>query len=196
MKERVQFVLEWEKRWNEGEGRLNLAALCRAFGISRQVGYMWLERYRKPARPLGPIKERTRRPMEALGAPLVSDRHVVLVSEELGDCLLNQRDFPGQRRLRGRGACAQVASHLGRRAYGWIAHHRLQVELPAESTNGVVAAPPRFQLVSPTPGASDESTQPVADVTGPNATWCVDVKGHFLRRCEPLRRGRRHVGSG
>ncbi|HEY3592596.1 MAG TPA: hypothetical protein VGL13_01940 [Polyangiaceae bacterium] len=95
MKERVQFVLEWEKRWNEGEGRLNLAALCRAFGISRQVGYMWLERYRKPARPLGPIKERTRRPMEALGAPLVSNRHVVLVSEELGDCLLTNEIFPG-----------------------------------------------------------------------------------------------------
>ena len=40
MKERVKFVLEWEKRWNEGEGRLNFAELCREFGISRQVGYV------------------------------------------------------------------------------------------------------------------------------------------------------------
>ena len=31
MKERVKFVLEWEKRWN-------FAELCREFGISRQVG--------------------------------------------------------------------------------------------------------------------------------------------------------------
>ena len=46
VKERVKFVLEWEKRWNEGEGRLNFAALCREFGISRQVGYVWLARYR------------------------------------------------------------------------------------------------------------------------------------------------------
>jgi len=33
-----EFILEWEKRWDEGEGRLNFAALCREFGISRQVG--------------------------------------------------------------------------------------------------------------------------------------------------------------
>ena len=47
MKERVKFVLEWEKRWDAGEGRLNFAELCREFGISRQVGYGWLARYRK-----------------------------------------------------------------------------------------------------------------------------------------------------
>ena len=46
MKERVKFVLEWEKRWEEGEGRLNFAELCREFGISRQVGYVGLRRYR------------------------------------------------------------------------------------------------------------------------------------------------------
>src|SRR5688572_4856529 len=28
MKERVKFVLEWERRWREGEGRLNFAELC------------------------------------------------------------------------------------------------------------------------------------------------------------------------
>ena len=49
MKERVKFVLEWERRWNEGEGRLNFAELCRESGISRQVGYVWLRRYREGA---------------------------------------------------------------------------------------------------------------------------------------------------
>jgi hypothetical protein len=34
MKERVKLVLEWEKRWEEGRGRLNFAELCREFGIS------------------------------------------------------------------------------------------------------------------------------------------------------------------
>ncbi len=38
MKERVKFVLEWERRWKEGAGRLNVAELCREFGIGRQVG--------------------------------------------------------------------------------------------------------------------------------------------------------------
>ena len=28
MKERVKFVLEWEKRWNAGHGLLNFAELC------------------------------------------------------------------------------------------------------------------------------------------------------------------------
>jgi hypothetical protein len=46
MKERVKFVLEWEKRWEAGEGRLNFAELCRQFGISRPVGYEWVRRYR------------------------------------------------------------------------------------------------------------------------------------------------------
>ena len=37
LKERTNFVLEWERRWNEAEGgRVNLAELCRMFGVSRQ----------------------------------------------------------------------------------------------------------------------------------------------------------------
>ena len=39
MQERVKFVLEWESRWEGGEGRLNFAELCREFGMSRQVRY-------------------------------------------------------------------------------------------------------------------------------------------------------------
>jgi helix-turn-helix protein len=46
MKERTKFVLEWERRWNEAEGGLvNMAELCRMFGVSRQTGYTWVERY-------------------------------------------------------------------------------------------------------------------------------------------------------
>jgi hypothetical protein len=33
VKERVKFVLEWEKRWNEGEDRLNFAARSREFRV-------------------------------------------------------------------------------------------------------------------------------------------------------------------
>ena len=47
MKERVKFVLEWERRWKESEGRhVNVSELCRMFGISRETGYTWLRRYR------------------------------------------------------------------------------------------------------------------------------------------------------
>ena len=45
MKERVKFVLEWESRWEKGEARLNFAELCRVFGISRQTGDKWVDRF-------------------------------------------------------------------------------------------------------------------------------------------------------
>jgi hypothetical protein len=63
VKERVKFLLEWEQRWDQGEGRLNFAALCREFGVSRQVGYEWLARYRAANHDLGVAKERSRRPL-------------------------------------------------------------------------------------------------------------------------------------
>jgi len=45
MKERTKFVLESERRWNEAEGGpVNMAELCRMFGVSRQTGYTWVER--------------------------------------------------------------------------------------------------------------------------------------------------------
>src|SRR4051812_2790363 len=39
VKERTKFVLKWEERFNAAEGgRVNVAELCRMFGISRQAG--------------------------------------------------------------------------------------------------------------------------------------------------------------
>jgi hypothetical protein len=60
MKERVRVVLEWEKRWDAGEGRMNFAELCREFGISRQVGYGWLGRYRDSNNGVQSVVERSR----------------------------------------------------------------------------------------------------------------------------------------
>jgi hypothetical protein len=62
MKERVKFVLEWERRWHEGEGKLNFAELCREFGISRQVGYVWVGRYKGASGGIEALTERSRRP--------------------------------------------------------------------------------------------------------------------------------------
>jgi transposase InsO family protein len=160
-------VLEWERQWNEGEGRMNFSALCRAFGISRQVGYVWLERYRKADHDLVAMREHTRRP---LTSPMK-------VSEEMEDFLVTARKLHptwGPKKLR-----------------AWIAHHHPQVELPAQSTIGEVLR--RRGLTLPCRRrvrATKACTQPFADVTGPNATWCVDFKGHFRtqdgRTCYPL----------
>ena len=45
MKERVKFLLAWEREWEIGEERVNMTALCSAFGIKRQTGYKWVGRY-------------------------------------------------------------------------------------------------------------------------------------------------------
>jgi hypothetical protein len=38
MKERVKFILAWEKRWQESQGgRIDEVELCRVFGIRRDT---------------------------------------------------------------------------------------------------------------------------------------------------------------
>ena len=45
MNEGARLVLEWERRWNLAEGgRVDVAELCRRFGVSRQTGYVWFKR--------------------------------------------------------------------------------------------------------------------------------------------------------
>ncbi len=42
MNERSKFVLEWERRWKAGQGRVDVAELCRMRGVSRTTGYKWI----------------------------------------------------------------------------------------------------------------------------------------------------------
>jgi transposase len=63
MKERTELLLEWERRWNDDEGdRLNMAELCRMFGVGRQFGYTWVSRYRDANFDPGAVTWRSRRP--------------------------------------------------------------------------------------------------------------------------------------
>src|SRR4051812_5069346 len=69
MKERTKFVLEWERRWQEARGGLvNMAELCRMFGVSRQTGYTWVNRYRESDNDLDAVEERSRRPLTSPNA--------------------------------------------------------------------------------------------------------------------------------
>ena len=158
MKERVKFVLEWEKRWDAGEGKLNFAELCREFGISRQVGYEWVTRYQDARFNPSALKERSRRPHHSPAK--VSDE-----VEELLVAARKARPTWGPKKLR-----------------AWLSEQYPKLaELPAQSTIGEVlrrrglTVPRRLKRVR----ATQAATQPFADVTGPNATWCVDFKGHF-----------------
>ena len=58
MDQRVEFVL----RAREGEE--SMAALCRAYGISRPTGYLWLHRYYE-VRSVNGLTEHSRRPLHA-----------------------------------------------------------------------------------------------------------------------------------
>lgn len=156
-KERVKFVLEWERRWNDGEGDLNFAALCREFGVSRQQGYMWIARFRDARNDVRVVAEaRSRRPHTT----------PTKVSDELEELLVATRKAHptwGPKKLR-----------------AWLLHRRCELELPAVSTIGEVLK--RRGLTSSRHRrmrVTRETRQPFAKVTGPNATWCVDFKGHF-----------------
>jgi transposase-like protein len=79
MKERVKFVLEWERRWNEMEGQINMSELCRVFGISRETGYHWVRRYQEGRQDVRAVEERSRRPHTSPSA-IAPEVHDIVVA--------------------------------------------------------------------------------------------------------------------
>src|SRR6476646_3043282 len=62
VKERTKFILEWERRWHATEGRVNVAALCREFGVSRDAGYRWIRRFQAADHNISAVIDRSHRP--------------------------------------------------------------------------------------------------------------------------------------
>src|SRR5690349_20622351 len=61
--ERARFVLVWEQRWQRAKGgRVDVAELCRRFGVSRQTGYVWIKRYRDANHDVRALEDRSSRP--------------------------------------------------------------------------------------------------------------------------------------
>ena len=166
-KERVKFVLEWERRSDAGEGLLNFSELCREFGVSRDTGHRWVRRYRDAGRKVAVLASRSSRPKT------MPTKVAVDVEDEI---IKLRKQYPdlGPKKLR-----------------AWIRHNAPRFPVPAVSTiadilkrRGMTRSKPRRQR------ATQANTQPFAEVTGPNATWCVDFKGHFRTEdgnvCYPL----------
>jgi transposase InsO family protein len=162
MKERVQFVLEWQKR------QQSMSALCRAFGISRQTGYKWVGRFLEEGEGLHVevLQDLSRAPHRRPNA----------LDEELVDLLVRARKLRpnwGPRKLK-----------------AWLEEKFPELELPAPSTIGGVLQ--RHGLVSKRlrRRRTPPWTQPFSECTEANALWCVDFKGHFRlgdgTRCYPL----------
>lgn len=156
VKERMKFLLEWEARWNAGEGRMNFAELCREYGVSRETGYGWLRRFRAAKHDPAVASERSRRPHTT----------PTKVQEAVEELVVEPRKAHpswGPKKL-----CA------------WLRNNYSQLEVPAPSTVGE-SLNRRGLTVSRLRRrhGTRHARAPFADVTGPNATWCVDFKGHF-----------------
>jgi transposase InsO family protein len=169
MKERTKLVLEWERRWNEAQGgNVNVAELCRMFGVSRQTGYTWINRYRASAHSLAAVEERSRRPKTSPTA----------ITPEIEDLIVTARKrYPkwGPRKLHAR----LVESNPGK----WV---------PSASVIAKVLK--RRGMTTPRRrrrrAAAVGVTAPFAGCDAVNDVWCIDFKGWFLtgdgKRCEPL----------
>jgi transposase InsO family protein len=169
MKERTKLVLEWERRWNEAEGGfVNMAELCRLFGVSRQTGYTWVNRYRAAGLDVRAVKERSRRPKTSPTA----------ISAELEDLIVEARKrWPrwGPRKLHARlveanpGAAVPSASVMSK----------------VLKRRGLTTPRRRRRHTAPAGVAA-----PFSGCDAPNAVWCIDFKGWFETldgvRCYPL----------
>ncbi|GAC1431857.1 MAG: integrase core domain-containing protein [Acidobacteriaceae bacterium] len=148
MDQRLDFVIEHRS------SELSLAALCRVYGISRQTGYKWIERF-SLRDGLASLQERSRRPYHS------ANKTSVWVEAKL---VARRKDHPT----------------WGARKLLWLLQKQWPKKpWPAPSTateilkrHGLVRSRKRRPPLA-------FRTQPFSHCTGPNDVWCVDFKGQF-----------------
>jgi len=167
--ERAKFVLEWQKRWEAARGgRVDVAELCRRFGISRQTGYVWIRRFVEAGRDVRALEDRSRRPK----------RSPTAVPQDMVDFLIAaRRRHPtwGPRKLR-----------------AWLCDRHPSRTFPSATTIARIferhglSTKRRWRRRRRVPAA----TTPFSRATEPNAVWCIDFKGSITTgdgvRCGPL----------
>jgi len=158
MEERMHFVdavVEKEE---------SFAAICRSFGISRRIGYKWLERYGEEG--VEGLKDRSRAPLhhrQALGDEIVDQ------------CLAVRRAHPSWGPVKVR---------------AWLEDHKPTTPWPAPSTIGELFDREGLTVKRRLRRRSPPSSAPFAQCAAANDVWCIDFKGWFVtgdgKRCEPL----------
>jgi putative transposase len=158
VEERMRFVVAIEKREE------SFAAICRQFGVSRRVGYKWLQRFEEEG-ACGLI-DRSRAPRH----------HPQAMTQEIAErCLEVRRTHPSWGPLK-------VRAYLERKApaTAW----------PAASSIGELFDREGLTVKRKLRRRSPPSSAPFAHCGAANDVWCIDFKGWFVtgdgKRCEPL----------
>jgi putative transposase len=145
-------------------GDLSLSALCRTYGISRETGYKWIERYHRLG--WGGLEDGSRAPHRQARAMALELAAAIVA-------LRRAHPFWGPKKLR----AVLEREHPGKI---W----------PALSTIGDLLHREGLIVSRPRRRAADRVTRPFAAVEAPNDLWCIDFKGRFRtgngQRCDPL----------
>jgi transposase InsO family protein len=159
MEERMKFIHEWQR----GE-EWSFAELCRRYGVSRNTGYKWKDRYETDG--ITGLADRTTAPHQ----------HPNQVSQRVTDRLIEARQkHPrwGPKKLR-----------------VWLEQKSPKLPWPAASTMGEILK--RAGLTAPRRKHPRVPAYPSAlqSAEDSNQVWCADYKGYFVcgdgTRCDPL----------
>jgi transposase InsO family protein len=158
VEERMRFVMAVQKHEE------SFAAICRRFGVSRRVGYKWLDRFEEEG--AGGLFDRSRAPLY----------HPQAIAERIAErCLEVRRAHPTW-------GPVKVRAYLERLGPG--------SEWPAASTIGELFDREGLTVKRKLRRRSPPSSAPFAHCEAANDVWCIDFKGWFLtgdgKRCEPL----------
>jgi len=134
-----------------------MAELCRVFGVSRQTGYDWVNRYRASG-ALDALVDRSRRPKTS----------PTKVGEEIETAIVAARKKFGWGGVKLRAVLAQSQPEID-----WPSASCISAVL---DRNGLTKKQ-RKRRRTPIP-----VTRPFASCDRPNAVWCIDFKGKFRLR--------------
>jgi putative transposase len=156
---RKAFINDWLEKRHE----VTFDSICAAHGISRQVGYKWVDRFLNGG--LANLVDRSRAPVHR---PHATPQEVIEAIVAL------RKRFPqyGPRKIR----AVLEMSHQ-------------QVHWPAPSTIGDLLKARGLVTERKRRRRTPASTQPLAAATEPNIVWSADYKGTFKvagRWCHPL----------
>jgi transposase InsO family protein len=156
MKERMNFVLEWDRRWNDAQGGpVDMAELCRKYGVSRPTGYAWVKRFRDANHDVRAVAEKSRRPQTNPNA----------ISAQVEDLVVQARKLMprrGPRKLR-----------------RLLVEQYAEIEWPSTSSIGNILKRRGLVRLKKKRLHAPPMTRPFAKTTAPNDTWCIDFKGKF-----------------